>query len=134
MTIGPFAHLRAGASIGRGAELGNYAEVKKSRLGPGTKQHHFSYIGDAEVGAGVNIGAGTITANYDGIRKHRTVIGAGAFIGSDTMLVAPVTIGEGAATGAGSVVTHDVPPGKVAVGVPARVRDRRRKPAGGPEA
>ncbi len=134
VTIGPFAHLRAGASIGRGAELGNYAEVKKSRLGPGTKQHHFSYIGDAEVGAGVNIGAGTITANYDGTRKHRTVIGDGAFIGSDTMLVAPVTIGAGAATGAGSVVTHDVPPGKVAVGVPARVRERRRKPAAGPEA
>ena len=134
VTIGPFAHLRAGASIGRGAELGNYAEVKKSRLGPGTKQHHFSYIGDAEVGAGVNIGAGTITANYDGTRKHRTVIGDGAFIGSDTMLVAPVTIGEGAATGAGSVVTHDVPPGKMAVGVPARVRERQRKPAGGPEA
>src|SRR3972149_2106080 len=84
VTIGPFAHLRAGASIGRGAELGNYAEVKKSRLGPGTKQHHFSYIGDAEVGAGVNIGAGTITANYDGTRKHRTVIGDGAFIGSRT--------------------------------------------------
>ncbi len=99
MRIGPFAHLRAGASIGDGAELGNFAEVKQSRVGPRTKQHHFSYIGDADVGADVNIGAGTITANYDGRRKSRTVIGDGAFIGSDSMLIAPVTIGEGAVTG-----------------------------------
>ncbi|HEY8167692.1 MAG TPA: bifunctional UDP-N-acetylglucosamine diphosphorylase/glucosamine-1-phosphate N-acetyltransferase GlmU [Candidatus Limnocylindrales bacterium] len=127
--IGPFAHLRAGASIGSGAELGNFAEVKQSRIGPHTKQHHFSYIGDADVGEGVNIGAGTITANFDGRQKHRTVIGDGAFIGSDSMLVAPVTIGEGATTGAGSVVTRDVPPGKMAVGVPARIRERRPRPA-----
>ncbi len=120
--IGPFAHLRPGAVIGRGAKLGNYAEVKNSRIGPGVQQHHFSYIGDADVGARTNIGAGTITANYDGARKHRTTIGAGAFIGSDTMLVAPVTVGDGARTGAGSVVTHDVPDGMVAVGVPARLR------------
>jgi bifunctional UDP-N-acetylglucosamine pyrophosphorylase/glucosamine-1-phosphate N-acetyltransferase len=126
--VGPFAHLRAGASIGRGARLGNFAEVKQSRIGPGTQQHHFSYIGDAEVGSRVNIGAGTVTANYDGQDKHRTVIGDGAFIGSDTMLIAPITVGEDAATGAGSVVTRDVPPGKVAVGVPARLRDRRPKP------
>lgn len=126
--VGPFAHLRAGASIGRGARLGNFAEVKQSRIGPGTQQHHFSYIGDADVGSRVNIGAGTITANFDGQDKHRTVIGDRAFIGSDTMLIAPVTVGEDAATGAGSVVTHDVPPGKVAVGVPARLRDRRSKP------
>ncbi len=127
--IGPFAHLRPGASIGRGAKLGNFAEVKKSRIGAGTQQHHFSYIGDADVGEGVNIGAGTITANYDGRNKHRTVIGDRAFIGSDTMLIAPVTIGEGAGTGAGSVVNRDVPPDKMAVGVPARIRDRRRPTA-----
>lgn len=134
VVVGPFAHLRHGAVIGPGAEIGNFAEIKKSRLGAGTKQHHFSYIGDADVGAGVNIGAGTVTANYDGSRKHRTVIGDGAFIGSDTMLIAPVTVGEGAATGAGSVVTRDVPPGKIALGVPARVRARRQKPAGGSDA
>ncbi len=97
--------------------------MKNSRIGPGVQQHHFSYIGDAEVGERTNIGAGTITANYDGRRKHRTTIGAGAFIGSDTMLVAPVTIGDGAKTGAGSVVTHDVPDGMLAVGVPARLRE-----------
>jgi len=123
--VGPFAHLRPGSSIGRGAKLGNYAEVKNSRVGPGTQQHHFSYLGDATVGERVNIGAGTITANYDGKTKHRTVIGDGAFIGSDTMLVAPVEIGAGAATGAGSVVTRNVPAGKVAVGVPARIREPR---------
>jgi bifunctional UDP-N-acetylglucosamine pyrophosphorylase/glucosamine-1-phosphate N-acetyltransferase len=134
VTVGPFAHLRKGASIGRGAELGNFAEVKQSRLGPGTRQHHFSYIGDAEVGAGVNIGAGTVTVNYDGRRKHRTVIGAGAFIGSDSMLIAPLTVGEGAATAAGSVVTRDVPPGKIAVGVPARMRERRPLPPDEPGA
>jgi bifunctional UDP-N-acetylglucosamine pyrophosphorylase/glucosamine-1-phosphate N-acetyltransferase len=131
--IGPFSHIRAGASIGRGAMLGNFAEVKKSRIGSGTKQHHFSYIGDAEVGERVNIGAGTITANYDGQAKHPTRIGDGAFIGSDTMLIAPITVGEGAATGAGAVVTRDVPPGKVAVGVPARIRERRTKPTDEPE-
>jgi bifunctional UDP-N-acetylglucosamine pyrophosphorylase/glucosamine-1-phosphate N-acetyltransferase len=133
VSIGPFAHLRRGASIGRGAEVGNFAEVKKSRLGPGTKQHHFSYIGDAEVGAAVNIGAGTVTVNFDGRRKHRTIIGEGAFIGSDSMLVAPISVGAGAATGAGSVVTRDVPPGKIAVGVPARIRERRARPEDGPE-
>ena len=127
--IGPFAHLRAGASIGSGSELGNFAEVKQSRIGPRSKQHHFSYIGDADVGADVNIGAGTVTANYDGQRKHRTVIGDGAFIGSDSMLIAPLTVGDGAVTGAGSVVTRDVPPGKMAVGVPARIRDRRERPS-----
>ncbi|MGZ6340422.1 MAG: DapH/DapD/GlmU-related protein, partial [Candidatus Limnocylindrales bacterium] len=122
VTIGPFSHLRPGASIGRGARLGNFAEVKGSRLEPGVVQHHFSYIGDATVGARANIGAGTVTCNFDGVHKHRTVIGEEAFIGSDTMLVAPVTVGDGAKTGAGSVVTHDVPAGRTVVGVPARLR------------
>jgi len=125
VTIGPFSHLRRGASIGRGAELGNFAEVKASRIGAGSKQHHFSYVGDAEVGEQVNIGAGTVTCNYDGYAKHQTVIGDRSFIGSDTMLVAPVRVGEDARTGAGAVVTHDVPPGMLAVGVPARLRTPR---------
>ncbi|MDQ3688487.1 MAG: bifunctional UDP-N-acetylglucosamine diphosphorylase/glucosamine-1-phosphate N-acetyltransferase GlmU, partial [Chloroflexota bacterium] len=123
--VGPFSHLRPGAHIGTGAEIGNFAEIKRASLGPRTKQHHFSYIGDAQVGADVNIGAGTITANYDGQRKHLTRIGDGAFIGSDTILRAPVEIGQGGATGAGSVVTRDVPPGMLAVGMPARIRERR---------
>ena len=118
--IGPFSHLRPGSRIGSRAELGNFVEVKASTIGAGSKQHHFSYIGDALVGEGVNIGAGTITANYDGKRKHRTTIGDAAFIGSDTILRAPVTIGEGAVTGAGSIVTHDVAAGHVVYGVPAR--------------
>jgi bifunctional UDP-N-acetylglucosamine pyrophosphorylase / glucosamine-1-phosphate N-acetyltransferase len=120
--VGPFAHVRAGAHICDGVHIGNYAEVKNARLGRGTRMGHFSYVGDATVGEDVNIGAGTITCNFDGIRKHRTVIGDGAFIGSDTMLVAPVEIGAGARTGAGSVVNHDVPPNALAVGVPARIR------------
>ena len=128
VSIGPFAHLRPGSSIGRGAKLGNYAEVKNSRLEAGVQQHHFSYLGDAHVGARTNIGAGTITANYDGTRKTRTTIGEGAFIGVDTMLVAPVTVGDGAKTGAGAVVTRDVPAGKLAVGVPARIREPHPKP------
>jgi bifunctional UDP-N-acetylglucosamine pyrophosphorylase/glucosamine-1-phosphate N-acetyltransferase len=127
--IGPFAHLRAGSSIGRGAKLGNYAEVKNSRLEAGVQQHHVSYLGDAHVGARTNIGAGTITANYDGVRKARTTIGEGVFLGVDTMLVAPVEIGAGAKTGAGAVVTRNVPAGKLAVGVPARVREPHAKPA-----
>jgi bifunctional UDP-N-acetylglucosamine pyrophosphorylase/glucosamine-1-phosphate N-acetyltransferase len=122
--IGPFGHLRKGAHLGPGAHMGNFGEVKNSYLGPGSKMGHMSYLGDATVGAEANIGAGTITCNYDGERKHRTLIGKGAFIGSDTMLVAPLEIGEGAKTGAGSVVTHDVPPGAVAYGVPARIKSR----------
>jgi bifunctional UDP-N-acetylglucosamine pyrophosphorylase/glucosamine-1-phosphate N-acetyltransferase len=123
--VGPFSHLRPGSYIEQGAHLGNFAEVKNTRLGRRTKMGHFSYIGDAQVGRDVNIGAGAITCNFDGRRKHRTVIGDGAFIGSDTMLVAPVTVGARAATGAGSVVNHDVPPNSLAVGAPARVRRRR---------
>lgn len=119
--VGPFSHLRDGAHLEREVHIGNYGEVKNSRLGRGVKMGHFSYLGDATVGDNVNIGAGTITCNYDGKQKHRTEIGEGAFIGSDTMLVAPVRIGRGARTGAGSVVTKDVPAESVAVGVPARV-------------
>lgn len=127
--VGPYSHLRPGSVVGRGAEVGNFAELKNTRLGAGSKQHHMSYLGDAEVGEQVNIGAGAITANYDGTRKHRTTIGDGAFIGVDTMLIAPIEIGEGARTGAGAVVTRDVPPGKLAVGVPARIREPRARPA-----
>ncbi len=114
--IGPYAHLRPGARIGRGARIGNFVEVKNAEIGEGVRAGHLAYIGDAEVGAGANIGAGTITCNYDGIRKHRTVIGRGAFIGSNTALVAPVTVGEGAIVGAGSVITEDVPPYALALG------------------
>ncbi len=119
--IGPYSHLRPGVRLGRFVSVGNYAEMKNATIGDRTKVHHMSYIGDATVGAGVNIGAGTITCNYDGRAKHETVIEDGAFIGSDTMLIAPVRIGREAMTGAGSVVTRDVPPRGVAVGVPARV-------------
>jgi len=122
--VGPFSHLRKGAHLAKGVHVGNFGEVKNSYLGPGTKMGHFSYLGDATVGKEVNIGAGTITCNYDGQRKHRTIIEDGAFIGSDTMLVAPVRVGAGAKIGAGSVVTHDIPPHSVAYGVPARVRDK----------
>lgn len=121
VTIGPYAHLRPGSVIETGAEIGNYAEIKGSRLGPRTKMHHMSYVGDARIGSDVNIGAGTVTCNFDGVSKHRTVVEDGAFIGSDTMLRAPVTVGRGAFTGAGSVVVHDVPAHTVVAGVPARV-------------
>jgi bifunctional UDP-N-acetylglucosamine pyrophosphorylase/glucosamine-1-phosphate N-acetyltransferase len=138
--IGPYSHIRPGCQIGPRCRIGNYAELKNTRLGAGTQQHHFSYLGDAEVGEKVNIGAGAITANFDGKRKNTTVIGDGAFIGVDTMLRAPVTIGAGARTGAGAVVTRDVPPGKTVVGMPARAIDpgrrgaemaNERKPKGG---
>lgn len=118
--IGPFARLRKGAHLCEGVHMGNFGEVKDSILGPGTKMGHFSYIGNATIGANVNIGAGTITCNYDGVRKNPTEIGDDAFIGSDTMLVAPVKVGARARTGAGAVVTRDVPPDTVVVGVPAR--------------
>ena len=118
--IGPFSHLRPGTYLEQDVHIGNYVELKESRIGAGTKIGHFSYIGDAEVGADVNIGAGTVTCNYDGNKKAKTIIHDGAFIGSDTMLVAPVRIGSGATTGAGSVVTEDVPANSKVKGVPAK--------------
>ncbi len=125
--MGPYCHLRKGAHLSTGVHMGNFGEVKNSTLGPGAKMGHFSYMGDATVGAEVNIGAGTITCNYDGVHKYRTEIGEGAFIGSDTMLVAPVKVGAGAKTGAGAVVTKDIPPHSLAVGVPARVIKELKK-------
>jgi len=125
--IGPFGHLRKGARLCERAHVGNFGELKNATLGPGAKMGHFSYLGDTEVGAGANIGAGTITCNFDGTHKHKTAIGENAFIGSDTMLVAPVRVGHGAKTGAGAVVTHDVPDGALAYGVPARVRGLSRE-------
>ena len=113
--VGPFAYLRPGARLEDGSKAGTFVEVKNSVIGAGAKVPHLSYVGDAEVGAGANLGAGTITANYDGIRKHRTVIGPGARIGVDTMLVAPVTVGAEAFTGAGAVIREDVPPGSLSV-------------------
>jgi bifunctional UDP-N-acetylglucosamine pyrophosphorylase/glucosamine-1-phosphate N-acetyltransferase len=118
--VGPFAHLRTGTVLERGVHMGNFGEIKNSTLGPGTKMGHFSYVGDAHIGAEVNIGAGTITCNFDGQKKNATEIGDGAFIGSDTMLVAPLKIGRGARTGAGAVVTRDVADHTLAVGMPAR--------------
>ncbi len=126
--IGPYSHLRPGAYLERGVEMGNFGEVKASRLGAGTKMHHFSYVGDATLGTNVNVGAGTITLNYDGAHKHATEIGDDAFIGSDTLLRAPVKVGRGAATGAGSVVTKDVPDGMLAVGMPARTIKKYVRP------
>jgi len=125
VTIGPFSHLRPGAHVGTRSEIGNFAEIKNSRLGEHVRQHHNSYLGDADVGRDTNVGAGTITANYDGVRKHRTTIGERVFLGVDTMLRAPVTLGDDSKTGAGAVVTRDVPAGKLAVGVPARIREIR---------
>jgi bifunctional UDP-N-acetylglucosamine pyrophosphorylase/glucosamine-1-phosphate N-acetyltransferase len=114
--VGPFARLRPEAHLETGARVGNFVEIKKARLGAGAKANHLAYIGDAEVGAGANIGAGTITCNYDGAAKHRTEIGASSFIGSNTTLVAPVVVGEGAYVGAGSVITQEVPSGALGVG------------------
>jgi bifunctional UDP-N-acetylglucosamine pyrophosphorylase / glucosamine-1-phosphate N-acetyltransferase len=126
--IGPMSRLRPGAHLQTGARLGNFAEVKNATIGQNVQMHHFSYVGDANVGAGTNIGAGTITCNWDGKRKNHTEIGEHVFIGSDTLFVAPVTVGDSAATGAGSVVTHDVAPGKLVAGVPARAIRRVRRP------
>ena len=125
--VGPFSHLRPGSRLEAGVHVGNFVEVKASRLGRGTKVGHFSYLGDAEVGEQVNIGAGTVTCNYDGEKKSTTIIGDRAFVGSDTMLVAPVRLGRGAKTGAGSVVTEDVPDGAIVAGTPARPLSSRRQ-------
>ena len=114
-TIGPFARLRPGAELAEEVHIGNFVEIKNAQVAEGAKINHLTYIGDAEIGARSNIGAGTITCNYDGVMKHRTVIGADAFIGSDTMLVAPVTVGDGAMTATGSVITRDIEPGALAV-------------------
>jgi bifunctional UDP-N-acetylglucosamine pyrophosphorylase/glucosamine-1-phosphate N-acetyltransferase len=120
-TVGPFARLRPASRLLEGARVGNFVEVKNSELGPGAKVNHLSYVGDATVGEGANLGAGVVTCNYDGVRKNPTEIGPGAFIGSDTMLVAPVKIGAGASTAAGSIITKNVPEGALAVG---RVRQK----------
>jgi bifunctional UDP-N-acetylglucosamine pyrophosphorylase/glucosamine-1-phosphate N-acetyltransferase len=114
--LGPYSHLRPGSDIGEGAHVGNFVETKKIKLGKGSKANHLTYLGDAEIGAGVNIGAGTITCNYDGVAKHTTVIGDGVFIGSDSTLVAPVRVGKGAYVGAASCITEDVPEDALAVG------------------
>jgi bifunctional UDP-N-acetylglucosamine pyrophosphorylase/glucosamine-1-phosphate N-acetyltransferase len=138
-SVGPFAHVRPESHIGPRAKVGNFVELKKTRLGEGSKAPHLSYIGDATVGPSVNIGAGTITCNYDGTAKHPTRIEAGAFIGSDTTLVAPVTVGEGAYIAAGSAITQDVPPGALALGRARQVvkegwAEARRKVAGAQDA
>lgn len=122
--VGPYCRIRPGTVLGADVAVGSFAEIKNSQLGAGTQMHHFGYLGDAEVGAEANIGAGAVTCNFDGVEKHRTVIGRGAFVGSDTMLIAPVTVGDGAFTGAGSVVTSDVAPGQRVAGVPARAIPR----------
>ncbi|MEQ1566331.1 MAG: DapH/DapD/GlmU-related protein [Myxococcota bacterium] len=138
--VGPMAHLRPQAVLGADVKVGNFVEVKKSTLGDGVRASHLSYLGDAEVHAGANIGAGTITCNYDGFGKYRTEIGAGAFVGSNSSLVAPVRIGAGAIVGAGSAVTRDVPDGALMVersderqfeGKAARLRERSRRRARG---
>jgi bifunctional UDP-N-acetylglucosamine pyrophosphorylase/glucosamine-1-phosphate N-acetyltransferase len=125
--VGPFAHLRLNTTIEEGAVVGNFVEVKKSRLGRGSKSMHLTYLGDATVGQNTNIGAGTVTCNYDGKDKHPTVIEDNVRIGSDTMLVAPVTVGRGSVTAAGSVVTEDVPPDTLVAGVPAVIKKKLRK-------
>jgi bifunctional UDP-N-acetylglucosamine pyrophosphorylase/glucosamine-1-phosphate N-acetyltransferase len=121
-SVGPFAHLRMGAAMGTGSIVGNFVEVKKSHIGPGSKAMHLSYLGDAMIGTRTNIGAGTITCNYDGKNKHQTIIEDNVKIGSDTMLVAPVRVGSGAVTAAGAVVTSDVPPNTLVAGVPAKIK------------
>ena len=129
-SVGPFAHLRMGAHLEEGSAVGNFVEVKKSRLGRKSKSMHLTYLGDATIGSGTNIGAGTVTCNYDGKNKHATTIGDNVKIGSDTMLVAPVTVGDGAVTAAGSVVTEDVPSDSLVAGVPAVVKKKLKNNVG----
>jgi bifunctional UDP-N-acetylglucosamine pyrophosphorylase/glucosamine-1-phosphate N-acetyltransferase len=124
--VGPYAHLRRGTEIGPRVHIGNFGEIKNSIIDESVKVGHFSYIGDAHVGAGTNFGAGAVTCNFDGVDKHHTEIGANAFVGSDAMLVAPISIGDGAIIGAGSVVTRDVAPGAMVVGIPARQIKRKQ--------
>ena len=122
--VGPFAHLRMGSRMAERAVVGNFVEVKKSSIGRGTKSMHLTYLGDATIGEKTNIGAGTITCNYDGKNKHPTIIEDNVRIGSDTMLIAPVTVGEGSVTAAGAVVIEDVPPHTLVAGVPARIKKK----------
>ncbi|HEX2737175.1 MAG TPA: bifunctional UDP-N-acetylglucosamine diphosphorylase/glucosamine-1-phosphate N-acetyltransferase GlmU, partial [Acidimicrobiia bacterium] len=121
VTVGPFSHLRPGTFLANGVHIGSFVETKNADVHEGAKIPHLSYVGDAEVGEGANLGAGTITANYDGTRKHHTKIGKGVKTGSNTVLVAPVEVGDGAYTAAGAVVIGDVPPGALAKGVPAKI-------------
>ena len=123
--VGPFAHLRGNAKMEEGSKVGNFVELKKTKLGKHSKASHLTYLGDATIGENTNIGAGTITCNYDGKNKHETHIGSNVKIGSDTMLVAPVSVGDGASTGAGSVVTKDIQPGDLVVGVPAKTKSKK---------
>jgi len=125
-SVGPFAHLRMNATLEEKAMVGNFVEVKKSRLKRGTKAMHLTYLGDATIGERTNIGAGTVTCNYDGVNKHETIIEDDVKVGSDTMLVAPVRVGARSMTGAGSVVTKDVPPDSLVAGVPAEVKKKIR--------
>ncbi len=125
--VGPYARLRPGADVGEGAHVGNFVEMKEASLGAGAKANHLSYLGDAEIGAGTNIGAGTITCNYDGRKKNRTKIGSRAFVGSNTALVAPVSIGDEAVIAAGSTITRDVAPGELAIGRARQVAKPRRE-------
>jgi bifunctional UDP-N-acetylglucosamine pyrophosphorylase/glucosamine-1-phosphate N-acetyltransferase len=135
--VGPFAHLRPGSHMMDASHVGNFVELKKTVFGRGSKANHLAYLGDATIGAGVNIGAGTITCNYDGVKKHPTTIGDGAFIGSDSQLIAPVSVGAGAYVAAGSSITEDVPPGALGiargrqVNVADWVKKRRNKRDGG---
>jgi bifunctional UDP-N-acetylglucosamine pyrophosphorylase/glucosamine-1-phosphate N-acetyltransferase len=114
--LGPFAHVRPGSQVGENAHVGNFVELKKTSLGKGAKANHLAYLGDATIGAATNVGAGTITCNYDGEKKHQTVIGSGVFVGSNSTLVAPVTLADGSYIAAGSAVTTDVPAGSLAIG------------------
>jgi bifunctional UDP-N-acetylglucosamine pyrophosphorylase/glucosamine-1-phosphate N-acetyltransferase len=126
-SVGPFAHLRMNTRLEQGAAIGNFVEVKKSQVGRGSKSMHLTYLGDATIGERTNIGAGTITCNYDGKNKHQTIIEDNVKIGSDTMLVAPVTVGHGSVTAAGSVVINDVPPESLVAGVPATLKKKIKK-------